>query len=76
METKIIHSEKLAANASANADRVERDEQRQADSLAELESGAKAIERSIKDAADRQKKKAAQSGKALSQGDLDQYRQL
>ena len=76
VETKIAHSEKLAKNASANAAKVERDEQRQADSLADLESGAKDIERAMKDAADRQRKKAASSGKALSQADLDEYRKL
>ena len=76
METKIAHSEKLAKNAGANAAKVERDEQRQADSLAELESGAKDIERAMKEAAERQRKKAASSGKALSQADLDEYRKL
>jgi structural maintenance of chromosome 1 len=76
VQTKIAHSEKLAKNASGNAARVERDEQRQADTLADLESGAKDIERAMKDAAEKQKKKAATSGKALSQADLDEYRKL
>ncbi len=70
------HSRKKAKDSSALAERIERDEQRQADDLAELERGAKDIERSKDEAAEKQKKKSTQSGRALSKADLDQYRTL
>jgi structural maintenance of chromosome 1 len=70
------HSRKKAKDSSTLTERIERDEKRQADDLAELERGAEDIERSVREAAAAQKKKSAQSGKALSQGDLTQYRAL
>lgn len=76
VDTKIEHSRKKASDSSKLVDRIERDEKRQADDLAGLEKGAKDIERSMRDAAEKQKQKSAQSGKALSKADVDQYRTL
>lgn len=70
------HSQKKAKDSSKLVERIERDEKRQADDLEELQKGAKDIERSMKEAAERQRKKSSQSGKALSKADLDQYRTL
>jgi structural maintenance of chromosome 1 len=72
VETQIAHSVKKAKNAAALAERVEKDEERQADNLKTLEEGADDIKRMM----ERQRKKSQASGKALSKADLDEYRNL
>lgn len=51
METQIAHSVKKAKNAAALAERVEKDEERQADNLKTLEEGADDIKRMMDEAA-------------------------
>lgn len=70
------HSRKKAKDSSALAERIERDESRQASDLADLEKGNKDFDKRIQEAKDEQKKKSALSGKVLSQAELDQYRTL
>ena len=57
-------------------DRVKKDEDRQAQSLEELEQGASDIAQRKDEAAEAQRKKSQAAGKSLSKTDLDAYRDL
>lgn len=51
VETQIAHAEKKAKNAADLAERVEKDEKRQTETLKELEKGQADIKRAMDDAA-------------------------
>lgn len=57
-------------------ERVKKDEDRQAQSLEELEQGAADIAQRKDEAAEAQRKKSQAAGKSLSKADLDAYRDL
>lgn len=51
MDTQIAHSEKRVADMTKTVERVKKDEERQAESLASLEEGAAAINARMEEAA-------------------------
>ncbi|WVQ78324.1 hypothetical protein IAT38_000409 [Cryptococcus sp. DSM 104549] len=76
IDTQIAHSEKKAANATTLAERVQKDEERQAQSLDTLEKGAALITKQMEDAGEKQRQRSQASGITLSGADLDEYRKL
>ncbi|KAK8869753.1 hypothetical protein IAR55_000321 [Kwoniella newhampshirensis] len=76
VETQITHSEKKARNATTLAERVQKDEQRQAESLRNLEQGAGLITERMVEAGERQRQRSQAAGITLSGDDLDEYRRL
>lgn len=55
---------------------MQKDQQRQADSLANLEAGAAQIKARMDEAKEKQRQKSRAQGKALSDQDLAEYRKL
>ncbi|WWD15974.1 hypothetical protein CI109_100398 [Kwoniella shandongensis] len=76
IETQIAHSEKKASNASTLVERVTKDEQRQAESLRNLEQGAEQVTQRMEEAGERQRQRSQAAGITLSGDDLNEYRRL
>ncbi|KAL1406860.1 Structural maintenance of chromosomes protein 1 [Vanrija albida] len=76
IETQIAHTERKDANSKTLFERVQKDRQRQADSLAQIEKGAAEIEARMEEAREKQRQKSKATGKALSEADLAEYRNL
>ncbi|WVR05191.1 hypothetical protein IAU60_002203 [Kwoniella sp. DSM 27419] len=76
VETQIAHSEKKVRNANLLAERVEKDETRQADSLAGLQRGAEDVATRMEEAGERQRQQSQAAGITLSGPDLEEYRRL
>jgi structural maintenance of chromosome 1 len=73
---QIAHSEKKAENSEVLYGRVQKDQQRQAESLAALEKGAAEINARMEEAKEKHRQRSRAQGKALSDGDLAEYRKL
>nr|XP_019042266.1 cohesin complex subunit psm1 [Kwoniella bestiolae CBS 10118]OCF21196.1 cohesin complex subunit psm1 [Kwoniella bestiolae CBS 10118] len=76
LETQIAHSEKKVRNANLLAERVQKDEQRQAESLTILEQGAADVQQRMTEAGERQRQRSQAAGITLSGADLEEYRRL
>ncbi|WRT67180.1 uncharacterized protein IL334_004146 [Kwoniella shivajii] len=76
VQTQIAHSEKKINNATILAERVQKDETRQAENLTNLEKGAKDIETRMEEAGERQRQRSQAAGITLSGADLEEYRRL
>ncbi|WVF72212.1 hypothetical protein IAT40_007024 [Kwoniella sp. CBS 6097] len=76
VETQIAHSEKKIRNANLLIDRVQKDEERQAESLETLEKGAEDIATRMEEAGERQRQRSQAAGITLSGADLEEYRRL
>ncbi|KAL7424073.1 Structural maintenance of chromosomes protein 1 [Cryptotrichosporon argae] len=76
VQTQITHAETKRSKAERLAERVEKDEQRQAENLAALEDGAEAIKARMDEAREKQRQKSQAAGRALSATDLAEYRNL
>lgn len=76
IEAKIAHSRNKVNNAASLVDRVEKDQLRQTDSVAELEEADKDIKEKIQEAISNQRKTSQAKGRILSAADLEEYRRL
>lgn len=76
IDTQIAHSEKKAKNNATIFERVEKDRQRQSESLATLETGAALIKTRMDEAKEKQRQNSKAAGKVLSDADLAEYRKL
>ncbi|CDZ96284.1 cohesin complex subunit psm1 [Phaffia rhodozyma] len=76
LETQITHAERKAQNAESLGVKVEKDAQRQTESLGSLRRDLAQVERLAQEAADEQQRLAERQGQALSEADLNEYRQL
>ncbi|WWC69419.1 uncharacterized protein I206_103358 [Kwoniella pini CBS 10737] len=76
VETQIAHSEKKVRNANLLAERVQKDEERQAEALANLEQGAEDVGRRMEEAGQRQRQRSQAAGITLSGANLEEYRRL
>ncbi|ORY27190.1 hypothetical protein BCR39DRAFT_538898 [Naematelia encephala] len=76
VETQIEHSAKKARNAAHLLERVQKDEERQAESVKTLAKGKADIEKRMQEAAERQRQKSRSAGRVLTPAQLKQYRDL
>ena len=89
IEAQIAHSDNKSRHASTLLERVERDEERQAESVHVLKQGLEDITQGMEEAArelfssptgtdatEKQRQKSRATGKTLSKADLEDYRKL
>ncbi|KLT43612.1 RecF/RecN/SMC protein [Cutaneotrichosporon oleaginosum] len=76
VETEIEHSEKKVKSTALLVERVEKDQKRQAESVAALKAGGAEIRRKMEEARAKQREKSQAAGRALTDADLAEYRRL
>ncbi|BEJ14460.1 hypothetical protein CspHIS471_0402270 [Cutaneotrichosporon sp. HIS471] len=76
VETEIEHSERKAKSTITLVERVQKDQKRQADSVAVLKAGGAEIQKKMDEAREKQREQSQAAGRALTDADLAEYRRL
>ncbi|GMK58711.1 hypothetical protein CspeluHIS016_0601530 [Cutaneotrichosporon spelunceum] len=76
VETEIEHSERKAKSTAALVERVQKDQKRQAESVATLKAGGAEIQKKMDEAREKQREQSQAAGRALTDADLAEYRRL